>query len=144
MARIVRFQPPTTAHLSKRLRDICDLEGMKADSKSLTTLIEASDGDIRNCLNTLQIIRRQTDNLDVRIIKQTALGLKDTSTSVLATWDKLFKIPAKKRLKGIGETFLVNRQRLSQPCIQKSRPMESTSTIYCEIFQPVENMTSWL
>jgi chromosome transmission fidelity protein 18 len=41
--------------------------------------------------------------LDVNAIKSTALGLKDTQTSVSAVWDKLFKIPSKKRQKGIED-----------------------------------------
>lgn len=99
MARVVRFHPPTTAHLSKRLRDICDRESLKADSKSLTTLIEVSGGDIRSCLNTLQVVRKQSDTLEAEAIKSAALGSKDTSASVSAIWDRLFKMPAKKRPK---------------------------------------------
>ena len=124
MARIVRFHPPTNAHIIKRLRSICDNEGLKTDSKSLTTLVEVAEGDIRSCLNTLQVHRRnelkmylklsmillwlqiiksQTNVLDDKVIRSTALGLKDTSTSVTAVWDKLFKVPNRKRPKGIGE-----------------------------------------
>lgn len=57
---------------------------------------------MRNCLNTLQIVKSHTNTLDEKVIKSTALGLKDTSTSVTAVWDKLFKVPVKKRQKGIG------------------------------------------
>lgn len=53
--------------------------------------------------DAIQIIKAQTSTLDVNAIKSTALGLKDTQTSVTAVWDKLFKMPAKKRQKGIEE-----------------------------------------
>jgi chromosome transmission fidelity protein 18 len=55
IARIVRFQPPTTGMLVKRLKDICEGEQLKADHKSLTTLVEVAEGDMRSCLNTLQV-----------------------------------------------------------------------------------------
>ena len=136
MARIVRFHPPTTAHLTKRLRAICDIEGLKADNKTLTTLVEVAEGDMRSCLNTLQvgpascrccfsslrsadealpascddvlnhqIVRTQSDTLHEKMIRSTALGLKDTATSVTAVWDKLFRTPSKKRQKGIEEAI---------------------------------------
>lgn len=48
-------------------------------------------------------MKAQTSTLDINAIKSTALGLKDTKTSVTAVWDKLFKVPAKKRQKGIED-----------------------------------------
>ena len=65
MARIVRFHPPTSAHLTKRLRAICDIEGLKADNKTLTTLVEVAEGDMRSCLNTLQVRPPATHLLQV-------------------------------------------------------------------------------
>lgn len=55
IARIVRFQPPTTGMLVKRLKDICEGEQLKTDHKSLTVLVEVAEGDMRSCLNTLQV-----------------------------------------------------------------------------------------
>ena len=42
-------------HLVKRLRDICDRERLKADSRALTALVGIAQGDLRGCLNTLQV-----------------------------------------------------------------------------------------
>jgi chromosome transmission fidelity protein 18 len=42
-------------HLVKRLREICGLEDLKADSKALSTLVGIAQGDLRGCLNTLQV-----------------------------------------------------------------------------------------
>lgn len=55
VAKIIRFSPPTNVQLTRRLRTICDAEQLKADGKNLTLLAELSDGDLRNCLNTLQV-----------------------------------------------------------------------------------------
>lgn len=42
----------------------------------------------------------------MNVLRSTALGLKDTQTSVTAVWDKLFKVPTKKRQKGLGMYFI--------------------------------------
>ena len=55
LAKIVRFQPPTNTMLTKRLRTICEVEQMKAENKHLTLLVETAEGDLRSCLNTLQV-----------------------------------------------------------------------------------------
>lgn len=55
LARIVRFTPPTNAMLVARLRTICAEEGLGADSKNLNMLTEIAEGDLRSCLNTLQV-----------------------------------------------------------------------------------------
>lgn len=54
-ARIVRFNKPPTAILVKRLKGICEAEGLQADTRSLNKLSEVTGGDIRSCLNTLQV-----------------------------------------------------------------------------------------
>lgn len=55
ISRIVRYKPPSTLATVTRLKDICHEEDMQPDTKSLNMLAESSGGDIRNCLNTLQV-----------------------------------------------------------------------------------------
>ena len=54
-ARIIRFSRPADVHLTKRLRTICETEGLRAESRALTTLVGIAKGDMRSCLNTLQV-----------------------------------------------------------------------------------------
>lgn len=54
-ARIIRFNRPPDIRLVKRLRDICEVEGMRADSRALSALVGIAQGDMRGCLNTLQV-----------------------------------------------------------------------------------------
>lgn len=56
-ARIVRFRKPSTQFIVARLREICDREKLSADTRVLTTLVELTGGDVRSCLNTLQVSR---------------------------------------------------------------------------------------
>lgn len=60
-ARIIRFRKPQAQSLVVRLRDICKREGLQSDTRSLNTLVEMTSGDVRSCLNTLQVrVSRQS------------------------------------------------------------------------------------
>lgn len=130
LARIIRFTPPTNLMLVKRLKMICDEESLGADSKCLTMLAEIAEGDLRSCLNTLQVgyhslllatmrlliirvvlqfIKRRSTVVDEHAIKSTMVGMKDTATSVSAVWDRLFKKPARRKGGGGDDDKYVNR-----------------------------------
>lgn len=55
LALQMRMQRPPDIHIARRLREVCDLEGLKADSRALATLVGLAKGDLRGCLNTLQV-----------------------------------------------------------------------------------------
>lgn len=97
LAKVVRFFPPTNAMLVKRLRSICDGEGLVADLKNLTLLIETSAGDVRNCLNSLQFIKRQGNRVDEAAVRSAGIGSKDTGTSAQAALSGLFRMPYKQK-----------------------------------------------
>lgn len=63
----IRFQRPADIHTVKRLREVCELEGLKADSRALSTLVGVAKGDLRGCLNTLQV--RNLLNILIYLIK---------------------------------------------------------------------------
>ncbi|CDZ98631.1 DNA replication checkpoint protein CHL12/CTF18 [Phaffia rhodozyma] len=103
-ARIVRFNKPPMAVLVKRLRGICEAEGLQADARSLNKLTEVTGGDIRSCLNTLQFIKTKTVYLTEPMIRQATVGLKDSGTTPRMVWDTLFvPISIKKQKAGLGE-----------------------------------------
>ncbi|KIR51748.1 chromosome transmission fidelity protein 18 [Cryptococcus gattii Ru294] len=97
-ARIIRFRKPQAQSLVVRLRDICQREGLQADTRSLNTLVEMTSGDVRSCLNTLQFIKSRSPVVTEEAIRATSLGLKDTSTTLQTAWKALFvPLAAKKR-----------------------------------------------
>ena len=58
------FAKPTAAMISKRLRMICQAEGLQMNDATMNAVIQnANGGDIRLILGTLQMIRRRTDHL---------------------------------------------------------------------------------
>ncbi|BGP22340.1 hypothetical protein Rt10032_c07g3187 [Rhodotorula toruloides] len=97
LAKIIRFNPPTAPMLIKRLRTICDVEGLSTENKHLSLLVDVAEGDLRSCLNTLQFIKRNGSTVDERAIRSSALGQKDTGTSSSQVLDRLFKKPPRKR-----------------------------------------------
>lgn len=54
-ARMVKFTPAAPVHLVKRLKEICVLESLVPDTRALSTLVAIAKGDMRGCLNTLQV-----------------------------------------------------------------------------------------
>lgn len=103
--RMVRFQRPTSNHLVTRLRGICEREQLSASSRALSLLVELSQGDIRSCLNALQLAQlkqlRGSGGGAIEITEQDirALGsggIKDGSTNLQCVWSALFKTPSPK------------------------------------------------
>ena len=117
IAQILHFRKPTAASMVKRLKMICDKEGLRIDNKVLTVLCERSDFDIRTCLNVLQFLRRKllsdADSsrtgshslsssssknkrpllpaITMAMLNEVNIGHKDMQKSIFAAWEKLFK-----------------------------------------------------
>ena len=53
--------------LVKRLRTICESEELTTENKPLSLLVEVAEGDLRSCLNTLQV-RSQVTECDLRLL----------------------------------------------------------------------------
>ena len=64
----IRFSRPTDVHIVKRLKEVCDMEGLKADSRALSTLVSVAKGDLRGCLNTLQVGTTMLNKLNSPLI----------------------------------------------------------------------------
>ncbi|GBE81792.1 hypothetical protein BKA93DRAFT_445860 [Sparassis latifolia] len=105
LARIVRFSRPNDVHLVRRLRDICETEGLRAESRALTTLVGVSQGDLRGCLNMLQFIKARGKEVTEPTVRAATIGMKGGNTSPSSVLNDLFAPMSRKRAKdlGIGE-----------------------------------------
>jgi chromosome transmission fidelity protein 18 len=56
VAQSIVFKKVPMMSIAKRLQDICDNEGLESDLRTLSLLSETTDGDLRSCLNTLQVL----------------------------------------------------------------------------------------
>jgi hypothetical protein len=55
IAQVFNIKRVPSTVIAQRLKSICSQEGLSADIRTLCALVDAADGDIRTCLNTLQV-----------------------------------------------------------------------------------------
>ncbi|KAJ7085780.1 P-loop containing nucleoside triphosphate hydrolase protein [Mycena belliarum] len=100
----IRFARPADIHTVKRLREVCEIEGLKADSRALTTLVGIARGDLRGCLNTLQFIKSRNQEVTETVIRAATVGMKEAETSLVSVLNSLFTPLTRKRVKELALT----------------------------------------
>ncbi|CAE6512152.1 unnamed protein product [Rhizoctonia solani] len=90
IARIIRFRKTQPILLTNRLRDICTEEKLRADTRALTALVTVTQGDMRACINTLQLIKSRSDTVTESDVSRATVGMKETESSVQSVWNDLF------------------------------------------------------
>ncbi|ESK86737.1 chtf18 protein [Moniliophthora roreri MCA 2997] len=98
----VRYQRPADVHTVKRLREICALEDLRADSRALSALVGIAQGDLRGCINTLQFIKSKHEEVTEGVIRGATGGMKESETSLSSVLNSLFSPMSKKRVKELG------------------------------------------
>ena len=98
-AAVFRMTAPHSARLNTRLRDVCQLQCMKADTRAITALSDRSEGDVRACLNTLQMLSQEGKGLKLVDVTGTsggaagggggAVGEKDLTVQARGVWEAL-------------------------------------------------------
>lgn len=53
---LIEFKKPPPGEVAKRLKAVCDDEGIEADEKALKFIAQRSEGDVRSALNDLQAL----------------------------------------------------------------------------------------
>eukprot|EP00757_Euglenozoa_sp_SAG-D1_P022050 gene22050-154_t len=81
VAEVIPVPLVTQSRLSNRLLEICRKEHLMITKSSLTELAVVADGDVRSCLNTLQLGQGT---------QSSSFGHKDMGTGVLAMMDEVF------------------------------------------------------
>ncbi|KAJ1965517.1 Chromosome transmission fidelity protein 18, partial [Dipsacomyces acuminosporus] len=74
IAQCYHVSPPTSARLAKRLEEVCEFEGIAANMWTLVELAKQNEGDIRSCLNSLQVISTRTKSLSSDSLQGDAIG----------------------------------------------------------------------
>ncbi|KAG1778460.1 P-loop containing nucleoside triphosphate hydrolase protein [Suillus placidus] len=113
-ARQIRYTRLADSHIVKRLREICELEGLRADTRALSTLVGVAKGDLRGCLNTLQFIKSRNDEVTEPLIRRATVGMKEGDTTATSVINEIFAPLSRKRVKELGmgeeeEARYVNR-----------------------------------
>ncbi|KAG9318593.1 P-loop containing nucleoside triphosphate hydrolase protein [Chiua virens] len=113
-ARQIRYTRPADIHIVKRLREICELEGLDTDTRALSTLVQVAKGDLRGCMNTLQFIKSRNECVTEELIRRATVGMKETDVTATAVLNDIFSPLSRKRIRelamsDIEETRYVNR-----------------------------------
>ncbi|KAJ2517687.1 Chromosome transmission fidelity protein 18 [Coemansia sp. RSA 1939] len=92
--------PPTAARLARRLEEVCAAEGVAADTWGLVEVAKQHGGDMRACLNALQLAcasgRRESGTLEERMRRAGGGGgggTKDVQRSLFGVWALVFTRP---------------------------------------------------
>ncbi|KAJ2696947.1 Chromosome transmission fidelity protein 18, partial [Coemansia spiralis] len=99
---------PTPARLARRLEEVCELEGVTADKWGLLELAKQNEGDIRSCLNSLQMVSERAARVGPEQLKSSAVGMKDVQRSLFAVWAMIFTTPDASSL-AFAQTLLGKR-----------------------------------
>ncbi|PIA36193.1 hypothetical protein AQUCO_03400244v1 [Aquilegia coerulea] len=97
VAKVHMFVQPTVHRVVSRLNYICNKEGFRTSSISLTALAEYTECDIRSCLNTLQFLNKKKEKLNLLEIGSQVVGRKDVSRSAFDVWKEIFQKRKSKR-----------------------------------------------
>ncbi|KAJ2503491.1 Chromosome transmission fidelity protein 18 [Coemansia sp. RSA 1972] len=81
---------PTAARLAQRLTEVCAREHVNADQWGLLELAKQNEGDMRACLNALQMACERRRRVDADDLKRGSLGLKDMQRSLFSIWEMIF------------------------------------------------------
>ncbi|WFD31172.1 Chromosome transmission fidelity protein 18 [Malassezia sp. CBS 17886] len=91
LARILRFHRAPTPLMARRLADICAHEGLGAEKRSLSLLCELTHGDMRACLNVLEMLHGRAGRITDRVIAESTVGIKDSVVPLQRLWTQLFR-----------------------------------------------------
>nr|GAT51056.1 predicted protein [Mycena chlorophos] len=110
----IRFSRPADIHTVKRLREVCAVEGLKADSRALTTLVGIARGDLRGCLNTLQFIKSRSQDVTEAVIRRATVGMKESDTSMVTVLNNLFNPLTRKRVLELALTEVEEKRYVAR------------------------------
>jgi replication factor C large subunit len=60
---LIRFKRPHVGAVAKRLRQICEREGIRAEEEALKFVAQRSQGDVRSAINDLQALAQRKEKL---------------------------------------------------------------------------------
>ncbi|CCM00527.1 uncharacterized protein FIBRA_02561 [Fibroporia radiculosa] len=124
-ARVIRFSRPNDIHLVRRLRDICEIEGLRTESRALTTLVGVAQGDLRGCLNMLQLMKARGRDVTEPAVRTATAGMKETEASQTSVLNDLFTPMPRRRAKELG----ITEEEEARYVGRLSREIESSGTL---------------
>ena len=87
--KMIKFHKIPTPSIAKRLRDICEKEGVEAKDDVLKNLARWSQGDMRSAMNDLQMLCQGKKEISERDLE--VLGYRERESSVFDIMPSIFR-----------------------------------------------------
>ncbi|KAI6166905.1 hypothetical protein EDD17DRAFT_1773912 [Pisolithus thermaeus] len=94
-ARQIRYMRPADVHTVRRLREICELEGLSANARALSVLVSIAKGDLRGCLNT-------NEDVTEPLIRRATAGMKEGDSTTTTVLREIFAAISRRRVKDLA------------------------------------------
>ena len=93
VAKLVKMTEPTAQRLVGRLKLVCEKESIRAERQALTMLHELHTGDIRSCLNAVQMLALDGKPIDVARVREQSAAVRDNQGGGLFDlWTSVFRV----------------------------------------------------
>ncbi|CAG8478707.1 10923_t:CDS:10 [Paraglomus brasilianum] len=136
IAQVYQFRKCQSAVISPQLQKICKLEGVSADLRTLSALVDAAEGDLRTCLNTLQFLSQKSKVITAEMVNRDSIGLRDVNQSLFHIWEEIFQLKSgqKKRIEGriVTEEVAASRE---DKYLARLSSMINTNSEYDKLMQ---------
>jgi chromosome transmission fidelity protein 18 len=133
---IIHIRPTPPSSILPRLQKICHLENIKADARALTLLVDSHEGDLRSCINSLQLIATRCNNLTLPVIQESLQqAKKEGSLTAHAVVEGVFGRKTAKERRRMNLTAEVEGQRIvndASACGEFDRIMSGLSLRYVD------------
>ncbi|CDH60364.1 p-loop containing nucleoside triphosphatehydrolase protein [Lichtheimia corymbifera JMRC:FSU:9682] len=94
IAHSLQFRKTSVTMIAKRLLSVCENEGLETDERALSLLVEMTGGDIRSCMNVLQLIQSRSGVFTRDMVKNEEFGNKDLGKPLFTVWEEIFNAPS--------------------------------------------------
>eukprot|EP00892_Ulva_mutabilis_P008222 jgi/Ulvmu1/5772/UM025_0026.1 len=89
VAEVLEVGPPEDRMLRARLREVCRREHANVAEEALRHMASKASGDIRSCLNTLQLLVARHGHVSASHVAGAAVGEKDMTAAPFEVWEQL-------------------------------------------------------
>jgi len=89
------------------------LENIRADARALTLLVDSHEGDLRSCINNLQLLATRCDNLTLPFVQESLQkAKKEGSLSAHSVVEGIFARRTAKERRRLNLTAEIEGQRV--------------------------------
>jgi len=128
---IFRFKPISPEDMAKRIKEICEKEGIEVTEEGIKAVVRVAEGDMRQAINILQAVSITSNKLDEKSVYEVASTLKPEEVKeilelalnhkFMEAREKLLELMLQRGLSGIDVIKSFHREILSLDIPEKAK-----------------------